>query len=130
MVERHPTTVNKSSVYLQVYPRCFTLPVRKGAWRVAAHPSASSESFGSLIVFLATKNKKESCEKIKNVTVSRLKHHYPQATSTPPAWLLHPRMRMNCLPYPYEAGQAFMMRLSFKLSSNYSFFIRIMGNNC
>jgi len=42
----------------------------------------------SPIVFLSTKNRKESCEKLKNVIFSPLKHHYPPSTAqySQPCW--------------------------------------------
>lgn len=73
--------MNKSSVYLKVYPQRFNLPERKGIWDVAAHPTASSQSFIGLIVFLTTNYKKKSSEKFKNVIFFPLKHHYPLSTA-------------------------------------------------
>lgn len=117
--------MNKSSVYLKVYPQCFNLPVRKGVWYVAAHPSASPQSSTGLIVFLSTKNKKESCENLKkNCYILPLKASLPTTHCiTLPALLVHLHMRINSLPYLHEAGQVLMSRLVFKLSSKLSIFI-------
>lgn len=115
--------MNKSSVYLKVYPQCFNLPVRKGIWYVAAHPSASSELYKSNC-FPTHKEQKGELWKIQKCYILSLKASLPTIYCIMlPALLVLLHTRMNCLPYLYVARQVLMMKLIFKLSSKLSFFI-------
>lgn len=91
-----PTPVNKSSVYLQIYPRRLPLPVRKCTRCVLPILELHQRA---LEVKLFSYPQKKSCEKFKNVPFSHWKHHYPQATAAQhqPACCIHGWGQIACL---------------------------------